>query len=75
VTLFTVIDHAGKAAKAGLSMHPTKVLVFGSPKSGMPLMRGAPSLAIDLLLCPAAALLRDPPIAPRLPEGAQQGLG
>ena len=47
---FAVIDHAGEAAKAGLTMRPTKVLIFGSPKSGTPLMVAAPSLAIDLPL-------------------------
>lgn len=48
--MFAVIDHAGAAAKAGLAMPPTKVLIFGSPKSGTPLMVAAPSLAIDLPL-------------------------
>lgn len=48
--IFAVIDHAGEAAKAGLAMRPTKVLIFGSPKSGTPLMVAAPSLAIDLPL-------------------------
>ena len=48
--MFAVIDHAGEAAKAGLAMKPTKVLIFGSPKSGTPLMVAAPSLAIDLPL-------------------------
>ena len=48
--IFAVIDHSGEAAKAGLAMKPTKVLVFGSPKSGTPLMVAAPSLAIDLPL-------------------------
>ena len=48
--MFAVIDHAAEAAKAGLTMRPTKVLIFGSPKSGTPLMVAAPSLAIDLPL-------------------------
>jgi uncharacterized protein (DUF302 family) len=46
--LFVVIDHSGEAEKVGLKMRPTKVLIFGSPKSGTPLMVAAPSLAIDL---------------------------
>jgi uncharacterized protein (DUF302 family) len=50
ITLFTVIDHAGAAAKVGLTMRPTKVLVFGSPKVGTPLMLVEPTLAIDLPL-------------------------
>jgi uncharacterized protein (DUF302 family) len=48
--LFAVIDHSGEAEKVGLEMHPTKVLIFGSPKGGTPLMVAAPSLAIDLPL-------------------------
>ena len=48
--VFTVIDHGGEAEKVGLKMRPTKVLIFGSPKSGTPLMVVAPSLAIDLPL-------------------------
>lgn len=48
--IFAIIDHSGEAAKVGLSMPPTKVLVFGSPKAGTPLMVAAPSLAIDLPL-------------------------
>jgi uncharacterized protein (DUF302 family) len=47
---FAVIDHSGEAAKVGLKMRPTKVLIFGSPKGGTPLMVAAPSLAIDLPL-------------------------
>jgi uncharacterized protein (DUF302 family) len=48
--LFTVIDHSGEAEKVGLKMRPTKVVIFGSPKGGTPLMVAAPSLAIDLPL-------------------------
>ena len=48
--VFAVIDHSGEAAKVGLKMRPTKVLIFGSPKGGTPLMLMAPSLAIDLPL-------------------------
>jgi len=46
--VFAVIDHSGEAEKVGLKMRPTKVLIFGSPKGGTPLMIAAPSLAIDL---------------------------
>lgn len=46
--IFAVIDHSGEAEKVGLKMPPTKVLIFGSPKGGTPLMVAAPSLAIDL---------------------------
>jgi len=47
---FAVIDHSGEADKVGLKMRPTKVIIFGNPKSGTPLMVAAPSLAIDLPL-------------------------
>jgi len=48
--IFAVIDHSGEAAKVGMKMRPTKVVLFGSPKGGTPLMVAAPSLAIDLPL-------------------------
>jgi uncharacterized protein (DUF302 family) len=48
--LFALIDHNGEAEKVGLKMRPTKLLIFGSPKGGTPLMVAAPSLAIDLPL-------------------------
>jgi uncharacterized protein (DUF302 family) len=48
--VFAVIDHSGEAEKVGLKMLPTKVLIFGSPKAGTPVMLAAPSLAIDLPL-------------------------
>jgi uncharacterized protein (DUF302 family) len=50
VTLFGFIDHSGEAEKVGLKMRPTKLLIFGSPKAGTPLMLAAPSAAIDLPL-------------------------
>jgi len=50
VTLFALIDHSGEAEKVGLKMPPTKLLIFGSPKAGTPLMLAAPSVAIDLPL-------------------------
>ena len=50
VALFAVIDHSGEAAKVGMKMPPTKLLIFGSPKAGTPLMLAAPSIAIDLPL-------------------------
>lgn len=48
--IFAVIDHSGEAAKVGLKMPVTKVVMFGSPKGGTPLMLAAPTLAIDLPL-------------------------
>jgi uncharacterized protein (DUF302 family) len=50
VTLFATVDHSGEAQKAGLQMPDTKLLIFGSPKAGTPLMLAAPSIAIDLPL-------------------------
>ncbi|HEX4783358.1 MAG TPA: DUF302 domain-containing protein [Candidatus Sulfotelmatobacter sp.] len=48
--VFAVVDHSGEAEKVGLKMKPTKVIIFGSPRAGTPLMVAAPSLAIDLPL-------------------------
>ncbi|MGC2398152.1 MAG: DUF302 domain-containing protein, partial [Acidobacteriaceae bacterium] len=50
VMLFAVVDHSGEAAKVGMTMRPTKLLIFGNPKAGTPLMQAAPSIAIDLPL-------------------------
>ncbi len=50
VTLFALVDHSGEAEKVGMTMHPTRLLIFGSPKAGTPLMVAAPSIAIDLPL-------------------------
>jgi len=50
VTVFALVDHSGEAAKAGMKMPPTKLLIFGNPKAGTPLMVAAPSSAIDLPL-------------------------
>jgi len=50
ITLFAVVDHSGEAAKAGMIMPNTKLLIFGNPKAGTPLMLAAPSIAIDLPL-------------------------
>src|SRR5271167_1329959 len=48
ITLFALIDHSGEAAKVGMTMPPTKLLIFGNPKGGTPLMLAAPSIALDL---------------------------
>ena len=50
VTLFALVDHSGEAEKVGMGMRPTKLLIFGSPKAGTPLMLAAPSIALDLPL-------------------------
>jgi uncharacterized protein (DUF302 family) len=50
VTLFALVDHSGEAEKMGLKMPPTKLLIFGNPKGGTPLMLATSSAAIDLPL-------------------------
>lgn len=50
LTVFARIDHSGEAEKAGMKMHPTQLILFGSPKGGTPLMVVSPTLAIDLPL-------------------------
>jgi len=50
ITLFALIDHSGEAEKAGLKMPSTRLLIFGSPKGGTPLMLAAPGIALDLPL-------------------------
>ena len=50
VMLFALVDHSGEAEKVGMKMRPTKLLIFGSPKAGTPLMLAAPNIAIDLPL-------------------------
>jgi len=50
VTLFALVDHSGAAAKAGLKMPATKLLIFGNPKGGTPVMLAAPTSALDLPL-------------------------
>lgn len=50
VQLFALVDHSGEAAKVGMKMRPTKLMIFGSPRGGTPLMVAAPTLAIDLPL-------------------------
>lgn len=56
LTIFTTVDHSGEAAKVGLTMPFARVIVFGSPKAGTPLMVAAPTLAIDL---PLKALVQE----------------
>lgn len=50
VKLFAVVDHSGEAAKAGLRMPNTKLLIFGNPAAGTPLMLASPTVALDLPL-------------------------
>lgn len=50
IQIFALIDHSGEAKRVGIEMRPTKLLIFGNPKAGTPLMLAAPSIAIDLPL-------------------------
>ena len=50
LTIFARIDHSGEATKVGLTMRPTQLIIFGSPKAGTPMMIASPTLAIDLPL-------------------------
>ena len=50
VKLFTIVDHSGEAERAGLKMPNTKLLIFGNPKAGTPLMLTSPGIALDLPL-------------------------
>jgi uncharacterized protein (DUF302 family) len=50
VKLFCLVDHSGEAASVGIHMPPTKLLIFGNPKAGTPIMLAAPSAALDLPL-------------------------
>lgn len=56
ITLFALVDHSGEAEKAGMKMLPTKLLIFGSPKAGTPVMLAAPGIALDL---PLKILIRE----------------
>jgi uncharacterized protein (DUF302 family) len=50
IAVFALVDHSGEAKKVGMQMPNTKLLIFGNPKGGTPLMLAAPSIAIDLPL-------------------------
>jgi uncharacterized protein (DUF302 family) len=50
MTIFARIDHAEGAAEVGMSLRPTELLIFGSPKGGTPLMQSAQTIGIDLPL-------------------------
>src|SRR5215475_8609612 len=56
VTLFALVDHSGEAEKVGMKMPSTKLLIFGSPRAGTPLMQARPSVALDL---PLKILIRE----------------
>lgn len=47
-TLMAKIDHGAGAAKAGLELEETVVLVFGAPKVGTPFMQANRMAGLDL---------------------------
>jgi uncharacterized protein (DUF302 family) len=48
--VFAVIDHSGEAKAAGLALRDTRVVIFGSPQAGTPVMVSTPLAALDLPL-------------------------
>jgi uncharacterized protein (DUF302 family) len=50
ITVFSVVDHSGEAAKVGIEMHNTKLVIFGNPRAGTPVMLAKPDSALDLPL-------------------------
>jgi uncharacterized protein (DUF302 family) len=48
--VFSVIDHSGEATEVGLTMPDTKLVIFGNPRGGTPLMLAHPLIALDLPL-------------------------
>jgi uncharacterized protein (DUF302 family) len=50
MTVFARVDHAGEAARVGMTMRPTQLLIFGNPRGGTPIMVARPTAAIDLPL-------------------------
>ena len=50
IMVFARVDHSGEAAKLGMEMRPTKLLIFGNPRGGTPLMQATPTIGIDLPL-------------------------
>jgi uncharacterized protein (DUF302 family) len=50
IEVFADIDHAAGARKVGLSLRPTRVLIFGNPQAGTPLMQSRQTIGLDLPL-------------------------
>ena len=50
IIVFARIDFSADAARAGLTMRPEQLLIFGNPKAGTPLMQAAPIAGLDLPL-------------------------
>lgn len=50
LAIFARVDHAAGAAKAGMALRPTELLMFGNPSGGTPLMQDRQTAGIDLPL-------------------------
>ena len=50
MNVFARIDHAAGAAKVGLTLPPTELIIFGSARGGTPLMQSVQTIGIDLPL-------------------------
>jgi uncharacterized protein (DUF302 family) len=50
INVFAVVDHSGAAKASGLELRDTKVVIFGAPQAGTPVMEAAPLAALDLPL-------------------------
>ena len=48
--VFAVVDHSGEAAQVGMTLRETRVVIFGSPNAGTPVMQAVPLAALDLPL-------------------------
>jgi uncharacterized protein (DUF302 family) len=48
--VFAIVDHSGEARSVGLELRDSKVVIFGSPLAGTPVMVAAPLAALDLPL-------------------------
>ena len=50
IQVFADIDHAAGAQKVGMSLRPTRLLIFGNPQAGTPLMQSRQTIGLDLPL-------------------------
>lgn len=50
IQVFALVDHSGEAAKVGMTMPDTKLVIFGNPQAGTPVMINVPGIALDLPL-------------------------
>lgn len=49
-TIFADVDHALNAAEVGLTLRPTRMILFGNPAAGTALMEAAQTIGLDLPL-------------------------